>query len=221
MNSSNKKAITIIINGSSSAGKTTLINYIRDNYQDQIWFYAGIDLLWNDVCHKNYISQGIKSKECFHLMPTEEKGITTIIGPVGWLLIKGLVKFIDTLGKDNNVLVDDIILNDQHMNSYFTLSQDTNCYFISLECNKSVLEERERYRSTLNGNQKRPIGLVKNHYPLVHVNKIYDLSLDSTSNSPKVLAEQLFLYVANNKPMAIKQMQKEFKINCKNKKINY
>ncbi len=199
----------IIINGPSCSGKTSLIHAIRQ-LSPVLFLHYGIDLQWNYLLPKEYICWGSKSYDGFRLVPTTHNGLECHIGQNGWNVIYGSIDAINALGRRNNVLVDEVIVTDEHLMAYIN-EINNQTYFIGLQCQFEILEQRAKKRTqqteeTTSLTEFRPNGLVENHINM-HKNRIYDLMLDSSITSVEELAIMVLQHIQLKSAMAFQQMK--------------
>jgi len=124
-------------------------------------------------------------------------------GPVGNTLLRGMHRACAGLAAaGNNLIIDDVLMEGEHLVDYLEVLADYEVYFVGVHCSLDVLEQRERER----GN--RCIGQARGQIDVVHKGAIYDIELDTTSTSPKDCAQKILLRLENGPaPSAFSQMR--------------
>lgn len=174
----------IVINGTSSSGKTSLLKAIQNESEDLFLEY-GIDKfifmlpkrylntqLWNDVLGRadSAGETGHKLVECMHMSAQK----------------------INSSGM--NVIVDHVLVEERWRKHLADTLDKKNTYLIKMYCPLEVLEEREKAR------KDRTLGQARKQYNLVHMNIEYDMEIDSSKMTAEDAAKQILEYMRLNKP---------------------
>ena len=152
----------IVLNGTSSSGKTTLAREIQSQCSD-IYLLCSLDAFWDMTPY------GI---------PAGSKNFPKIK-----LALAKSVRALSETG--HNVIVDIVFCGNK---TYFELTKEfagLNFTIVKVECPLTELEKREIARGD------RAIGLAKLQYESIHVGAIYDVSVNTFVNSPKQCAQQI------------------------------
>jgi chloramphenicol 3-O phosphotransferase len=192
------KPTIIIINGHSSAAKTSTIEILQ-RYCDDPIFHLSIDSFFLSLGPK-YL--GIKGNEGFQFnsyykenATTQEKLRTEIhYGKLGMIACKALPTALLYPYKEGlNCIVDDVIYYKELMDNYKEILKNTNTYFIHVYCNSEMLLGRERYRFN------RPLGLgIAQQELMLQQNFDYDLTINNTDLTPEQVAFKIIEYISNN-----------------------
>ncbi len=200
------KSKIIFLNGCGSAGKTSLA-YAIQNISSTPWLRVGVDLLV-DMLPSKYIALGSHAKEgYFVFMPDDnEHGQTMKIhpGPLGKNFFKEGRKLFGYLADHNShLIIDEVLLEEEELQDYLEILKNHQVYFIGVMCDLKEMQKRERSRGD------RSIGLSNDQIKRVHQgNYIYDLTVDTTYQSPEVVAKEILEFVEETKnPKAFEELQ--------------
>ena len=162
-----KNGIIIILNGTSSSGKTAITRELQ-NLLEEPFLEAGIDKfifmlpsryldrpLWDDVL-----------------------GLAVTAGFVGQQLVSGMHQAVAALRTGNNVIMDHVLVDPKWLEEICALLVIFQAYLIGIRCPLEVLEERERQR------KNRTLGQARAQYVVIHANAIYDLEVDTSLLTP-------------------------------------
>jgi len=171
----------IVLNGTSSSGKTTLAKALQD-VMPVPYLHTGIDHFLERYPSRMIVrSDGVNPASAEGWLATFHDNVLVKvqIGPLGYKLIAGMYQAIATLADAGiNVIVDDVIYDQRVLRSAVAALHSCNVLFVGIRCPLDVAERRERER----GN--RAVGGAKTFYDLVHVPRIYDLEVDTAAASP-------------------------------------
>ena len=203
------KTKIIILNGTSSCGKSSILKAFQKLYEG---CYYGIRMdRINDMLPKKYLAYNNyeiltdENKKGFYF---DRKDKMFKFGEYGknmmedfWYITKSLAE------RKRNIIIDIVMfgLNDLrnaikilHLNKY-------DIYIVRVTCCLQKLCKREKNRID------RPIGSAEKQISLIDT-KYNDLVLDSTFKKPKELAKELLDFVKNNEPkMLIRFLKEEVK----------
>ncbi|MDQ4077018.1 MAG: chloramphenicol phosphotransferase [Chloroflexota bacterium] len=182
----------IILNGTSSAGKTSIVRVLQ-GILDEPYLDAGIDrFLW--MLPKRYLEPPLWN---------EILGLAVQAGPLGHQLMSGMHHAIAALSRaGNNVIADHVLVEPQWLQECATLFSDLPAYFVGVRCPIEVVEQRERER------RDRTLGQARAQYPLVHAHRIYDLEVDTSLATPEECAQQIKQRLQNGTPpVAFKRLR--------------
>jgi chloramphenicol 3-O phosphotransferase len=167
----------ILLNGTSSSGKTTVSKALQQFVPDLAHVGIGniyklyIEMFREDYPHPFDWSEGRYKRQ----VALREMLVSTSI----ILLKQGFSVCIDT--------VLDGRYHQEHMEYYLSSLQDFKPIFIGVKCDLPVLEIREKERGD------RPVGLARSQLEEgVHENRPYDFTVDNTSNTPLENAKIIF-----------------------------
>lgn len=179
-----ESGIIVILNGTSSAGKTTILKALQ-RILPAPYLDAGIDRfifmlpgrylerpLWDDVL-----------------------GLADRAGDSGHRLFSGMHHAIAALGQTgNNVLADHVLVEPRWVAECAALFAERPAYLIGIHCPLAILEERERTR----GN--RTLGQARTQFDAVHAHTIYDFEVNSGEASVDECAAAIARYLSSGAP---------------------
>ncbi len=165
----------ILINGTSSSGKTSLVHALQDLLPEP-FVEAGIDKfifmlperylerpLWDDVL-----------------------GLATQAGVTGHRLFAGMHRAIRTLSLAGiNVIADHVLVEPLWAKDCAELFADLPAWSLGVQCPLEVLEARERSR------RNRTLGQARAQFEVIHKYALYDLEVDTCRFSPAECANQV------------------------------
>lgn len=190
----------IILNGPSSAGKSSIQKEFQYLMLPNLWVKVGIDNLFDNPMPNitpenmhywqspNPIRWVEESKD-----EAGNKIITLFVGPQGEKVAYAMNSAIAAYAQNGcNVIVDYIA----YKKEWFTDLQDKlkkfKTYYIAVDIPLDVLEQREEARGT------SPKGHARSHYFTVYGDKKYDLRVDSYKNTAQEIAQQLKDFIKND-----------------------
>lgn len=198
-----KKPVILVINGHSSASKSSTIEILQ-RYCEQPIFQLSFDTFFLSLGPK-YL--GIHSESGFNFhsyykedATTQEKLRTEIhYGKYGMIAAKALPRaLLYPYEQGLNVIVDDVIYYKELMDNYNEVLKGTNTYFIHLYCDEIMLMGRERYRF----NRSLGLGIAQQEL-MLQQEMDYDLVIDNTHLSPEQVADAIVKYVNDHDPEVI------------------
>ncbi len=200
----------ILLNGCSSAGKTTLAHAIQqldprpvqhvalDQFRDGM---AGRFRGMNSRPHEPG-ARGLNVVPA----PRPEGTVTELhFGDVGYLTLKGMrraVAAFATTGID--VVVDDLLLEDDFLKDYLEVLDGLEVTFTGVRCDLDTARTREAARPG------RFPGTAAAHFERVHHGCLYDVEIDTTILTPRQGAERVLDAVRNpRRPTAFERLRAE------------
>jgi len=200
----------VILNGGSSAGKTSLAKAFQDIMLPETYLLLGIDVFWTslppkqldldavDPAYYSCVDDVCDGKEEFRIVP----------GPLLDKLMLGRYKAVSVYLRDGfNVVADEVIWKREWLEEAIKDLIDFDAYFIGVSCSDEVGEERERLRGDRHGGWNRCSA------KYAAMDAVYDLTLDSGKFSPESCAAQIKHALENNlAPSAFRIMQERFSI---------
>jgi chloramphenicol 3-O phosphotransferase len=105
--------------------------------------------------------------------------------------------------RGNNIILDEVLFDDTHLQSYLKELSQHIVYFIGITCDLKTMQEREILR------KDRGIGLSNDLIDRVHSGmREYDLMIDTTLSSPFENANCIFEFIkANPDPQGFVKMR--------------
>ena len=183
----------IIINGSSSAGKTSIVKELQRISESPL-LATGIDQLW-DIIPPCYVDTGARACEglCFAYGYDEHNQpiISITVGSFVKSLYSHLIKSIASFGYD--VVIDTVLIDQDMLYQHVNDLSDYTVYFIGVMCDLPELEKREKERGD------REIGLARWQITRAHAYcNYYDYTVDTTHTSTQECAQHIMMYISNN-----------------------
>ncbi|WP_019929726.1 chloramphenicol phosphotransferase CPT family protein [Nocardia sp. BMG111209] len=177
----------IFLNGTSSAGKTTLARAIQDESDTPI-VYWGIDTLFGLV-PPNWGGgrDGPLSRDGFWYDRTGgadgHPSVVIRYGDVGRRMLRSarIAAAAFAHGGDD-LVIDEMLLTPDLLEKWMDALSGLEVLLVCVTCPLAVAEQRERGR-------RNPIGLARGHFRMVHDHgATYDMTVDSTEATPETLA---------------------------------
>ncbi len=197
-----KPGTIIIVNGTSSSGKTSIVRAFQDVSQEP-YLDMGIDkFIW--MLPKRYLDVPLWQQVYWYKYAEDGKTILEIhSGPLGDQLFSGMHHAILELAKSGlNIIADHVLLEKKWVTECAELFHDLNAYLIGVRCPLEVLEERERSR------KDRTLGQAKAQFIATHENCTYDLEVDTSILSTEECATAIQRLAINGKsPKAFRQLK--------------
>lgn len=190
--SKQSKGTIVFLNGTSSAGKTTLSHALQEEMPEP-YQHVALDQFRDGLPAK---FRGLNSPEGttgargLNVVPTELDSGQTVtevrFGEDGSRLLKGMRRAIATLADTGvNVIIDDIILRTDFLVDYLEVMENHNLYFVGVRCPLEVISERESQRLG------RFPGTAESHFERCHAHGTYDIELDTSLLAPQVCAQRI------------------------------
>ena len=182
----------ILLNGSSSAGKTTLAVTLQQVLAEP-YHHIALDQFRDGLPGKYRglnSPTGTPGELGLNVVPIEKNGerVTEIrFGAHGEQVLRGMRRAIAAFVREgNNVIIDDILFKKEYLLDYALALEDLAVWLIGIRCSLEVVNERETKRVG------RFPGTATSHYHEVHAHVAgYDLEIDTTSSTPRECAERI------------------------------
>jgi chloramphenicol 3-O phosphotransferase len=198
-------ATIIFLNGTSSAGKTSIAQALQ-KYLQEPYFHIGIDhfLAMLPPQYSEYGEHAAKGVQFSRSLNDDGHPIITVqLGPLGTTLLKNMQQTCYNFAQQGcNLIIDEVILSTERSLSYLELFADFNVYCIGVKPPIHVSVQREQTRGD------REIGLARGLFECVHQDMIYDLELDTeklSSDQCAMLIRERIL--SSEKPEAFNSMR--------------
>lgn len=181
----------ILLNGSSSAGKTTLARAIQVARREP-WFHLALDQFRDGMppAYRGLNSPpGTPGARGLNVVPVEHEArrVTAIrFGDVGKRMLEGMHRAIAAFAAaGNDVIIDDLFLETDTLDDYLDALEGFWVLFVAVRAPLDVVEQREAERPG------RFPGTALSHFEAVHAHGIYDLEVDTCQNSPEACAAEI------------------------------
>lgn len=186
----------ILLNGTSSAGKTTVARVLQEKHPDVLLLY-GVDTMVQTVFPAKcdfppFDEQAIKlTISELDGRPQAKLEVSSYMYPV----YKAAIRFYKMLSEQGyNLIVDEVLFDANRVTPYFEILAEETVYFIAVKPEKEVVVRREKARGD------RISGLAEGLYDEVY-NPLftYDLVLDTGKLSPNESAKLILACMERNK----------------------
>jgi chloramphenicol 3-O phosphotransferase len=176
--------VIVVLNGASSAGKTTLARAVQDEWAEPalIW---GIDTVVTAL-PKRYLN-ALWSTEMYRYEYAADGTIAAIHpGPYGDRVVRALHRAVAALGRAGvNVLVDQVIITPEWGADLRAACAGVDLLAVHVYCPAAELERRER------GRGDRTLGQAIAHHRAAAAALAHDLIVDTSLVDPIVGARQI------------------------------
>lgn len=212
-----KNGIIIILNGPSSAGKSSIQEKIQDN-SDLLYLKMGFDAFFDALLPRFDMQELINTKKVMQYTKEGEfirgikllyddcgnQSVSLCLGSAAQRVIKGMHQAILAYAKTgNNIVVDYTLYNEFLLYDLLKYYSATKTYFVGVFCPLNVLEERERVRGIM------PVGYARSHYFSVHNKCLYDLEVDTSVLTPEQCGQKILDFVTMNPAKALLTLKKK------------
>ena len=173
----------VVLNGASSAGKTTIATGFRDQRAAvaDFWLLTGID----DVLAKlpsewmsagsdrgGFSADGVR----FERTPA---GVTVRVGRVGRQLLRAYQAGVAAAARVGvNVIVDEVVIDKTSWDDWVVALAGLEVVWVGIRCSAEVAEDRNRVRGD------RFLGLARAQTATAHLHTRYDFEIDTTTRTP-------------------------------------
>ena len=198
----------VLLNGTSSAGKTTLALALQRALGDY-WHYWALDQ-FRDGMPARY--RGLNSQDGepgargLNVVPVAHaRGMVSEIrfGDLGLRMLRGMRRAAAAFAREgNNLIIDDLCLEPEFLEDYVTAFEDLDVLFVGLRCCAEVLEARELARPG------RFPGTAVRQDERVHRAAVYDLEIDTAETGPEQAVELVIERLAKGPGEAFHTPQK-------------
>jgi len=180
----------VVLNGASSAGKTTLATAFRDlrAVAGEFWLMLGIDDFlaklppgWKGAAP----GQPAYDAECVRF-ETTPAGARACFGGVGQHLLRAYHAAVAGAARAGvNVIVDEVVTDKTVWDDWRTVLAGVDVVWVGIRCAADVADERNRSRGD------RFPGLARGQTLTVHEHATYDFEIDTTARPPRAALLEL------------------------------
>lgn len=193
----------IVLNGTSSAGKTSLGKAIQTTSPEP-WILTGIDHWWSRLPDR-YLDDEAAHPDGFQSIyqgsGQARRTVGFRIGPTFRRLMYGLHRSVRGLVETgNNVIVDYLPFDEDLRRDAVTSWSDLGCHLIGVKPPIEVSEQWERERGD------RDLGQARAMYTAAQALGRYDLVIDPSLGTPEDAARVVLDHVASATPSALKEV---------------
>ncbi len=201
------KGTIIFLNGTSSAGKTTLAHALQELLNEP-YQHVALDQ-FRDGMPARYRGlnspTGTTGARGLNVVPAESAlGTVTEVrfGEDGERLLRGMRRAIATMADEGiNIIIDDILLMSGFLQDYLEVMREQVIYLIGVRCPLEVIAQREANRLG------RFPGTAESHYHTCHSHEVYDIEVDTSKMSPQACAELIIRRVREGPPFAFSRLR--------------
>ena len=192
----------IFLNGTSSAGKTTLAHGLQE-IMPEPYLHIALDQFRDGMPAR---FRGLNSpigtdgERGLNVVPRQSAPvpITEIrFGETGRRMLRGMRRSIAAMAAEgNNVIIDDIILEPEFLDDYLEVLAHLDVYFVGVRCPAAVIAARESERPG------RFPGTAAGHSDICHAHRLYDVEVDTSILDPNDCAQLVAKFVKAQAPHA-------------------
>jgi chloramphenicol 3-O phosphotransferase len=185
----------VLLNGTSSSGKTTLVRALQDLLPDP-WIEIGIDR-FVFALPKRYLNQPLWSEVFRYVRPDGRTDVPFAIetGPLGERLVAGMHRTVAALAAGGlDVIVDHVLLERAWLEECARLWARCRVLYVGVRCPLQEVLRRERERTD------RTIGQAEAQHAVVHRWGGYDLEVDTSELSAEEAAARIGATLASGFP---------------------
>ena len=196
----------IFLNGTSSAGKTTLSHSLQE-ILPEAYLHIALDQFRDGLPDKYRglnSNPGTTGHLGLNVVPVTErdKPFTSIeFGEVGETMLKGMRRAMAAMvNEGNNIIIDDILLKREFLLDYLEVFAPFDVTFVGVRCPLDVINAREQSRPG------RFPGTAWGHYVQCHEHGEYDVEVDTSTLPPKECARIVASYQETRSPRAFSRL---------------
>lgn len=181
----------IILNGTSSSGKTSLLRAVQDLF-DEPYLDLGIDkFIW--AMPRRYLDRPAWD---------EVLGLATQAGGAGQRMVAAMHQAIAAAARTGHpVVADHVLVEPARPADCAAALADLPAWLVAVRCPLAVLEERERSR------KDRTLGQARAQFDLVHAHGVYDVEVDTSLMSPLDCARAVRARMQAGQPRALSELR--------------
>lgn len=201
----------LLLNGTSSAGKTTLALALQRTLPDY-WHYWALDQ-FRDGMPPRY--RGLNAREDepgsrgLNVVPVHHirgKVAEIRFGDLGLRMLRGMRRAAAAFAQQgSNLIIDDLCLEREYLEDYVEVLHGLDVLFVGLRCSEETLGRREAARPG------RFPGTAIRQEERVHRHAVYDLELDTGILSVEQAAKRILDRLAQGPGNAFKQLQEMYR----------
>lgn len=181
----------ILLNGPSSAGKTTLAITLQQMLPEP-YQHIALDQFRDGMAGRYRglnAPDGTSGAQGLNVVPvSHETGPVADVrfGEVGRQVLRGMRRAIAAFAREgNNVIIDDLMLEPDFLFDYLDVMAEFYVLFVGVKCSLDVLNAREAKRAG------RLPGTARSHFDRVHGSGIYDVEVDTSIATPHACAREI------------------------------
>jgi len=181
----------LFLNGTSSAGKTTLAKALQETLPD-CWQHVALDQFRDGLPDKY---RGLNAPadtagaQGLNVIPDRKNGqaYTRIhFGDAGQVVLRGMRRAMRALVDEGvNIIIDDIILEPLFLTDYLSVFEGCDVWFVGVRCDLAVIDAREQARPG------RFPGTAFGHADICHAHGLYDVEVNTGTDEPQACANKV------------------------------
>jgi chloramphenicol 3-O phosphotransferase len=181
----------LFLNGTSSAGKTTLAKALQETLPD-CWQHVALDQFRDGLPDKY---RGLNAPadtagaQGLNVIPDQKNGqaYTRIhFGDAGQVVLRGMRRAMRALVDEGvNIIIDDIILEPLFLTDYLSVFEGCEIWFVGVRCDLAVIDAREQARPG------RFPGTAFGHADICHAHGLYDVEVNTGTDKPQACANKV------------------------------
>ena len=171
----------ILLNGTSSSGKSSIVKCLREKLQAP-YLEMGLDKFLY-MLPDQYLKQPLWEQVWGH---------SKCAGDLGNKLMSGMHQsWLTMMSSGNLVIADHVLIEKKWTAELAELFHDKPAYFIGVHCPLDITEKREAER------KDRTLGSARLQHAIVHRWAEYDLTIDSSITTPEQSAEKIIEFFSH------------------------
>ena len=175
----------ILLNGTSSSGKSTLAAALQQALVPEPWLHVPIDAFFAMLPYQ-VMTAGLTPEQT-------EAATARMVGP----LLTGFHRSVAALADAGNHLIVDAVQGGDLLRQFLHLLRDQKVWLVGVRCRLDEVERRERARGD------RKIGMAAQQFPQIHAHGVYDVEVDTAAMAPDACARHIVKFLASGvEPMA-------------------
>lgn len=185
-----EKPVVIFLNGTSSAGKSSIAKQIQKLSPHPV-IHTGLDD-FALMLPSSYIIDGQRAEQGYQFIHEPGPSVTIQMGPIAKRLARVKHQSMKSFLEEGfSLVVDEVLLTNEEFQEYIELFHDYRVLFVAVTPPLEVVEERERARGD------RILGLARGYYDLTHQGKNYDLIIDSPKTTSEESAQTILDFLSS------------------------
>jgi chloramphenicol 3-O phosphotransferase len=195
-----KPGNVIVLNGTSSSGKTTLAKVLQ-RILDEPYLHLGNDQFLHPNAPEKlvvYAGNGTVSTPVAGWLAVfqEDRLVDLQVGSVGLRWLRGMYHAMAAWSEVGNHLIADVVIHEESiLQAAVEALYALPAWLISVYCPLEVAEQREQARA-----ERRAPGGARVFFEGVYRQDVYDLRVDTTLSSPEECAGRIREYVQSGQP---------------------
>lgn len=195
-----KQQFMLVINGTSSVGKTTVAKMLLEKLDKENLHCIGIDVFVN-MLPSYLVGENIEAKSGFYFSKKDDF-VEIEVGQKGHTIVKRMHEFAkQLLNSGSSVIVDHVLLCDSWVRELEDFASEKVCVLqVLITCNSEEIKKREDSR----GDRVRGLGEGLKH--VENTVKKYDLTIDNTSLTPEETSNKIADYLVKKGFCAMREV---------------